>query len=306
MKWGIVFTSTNFPGPAQAAALGEAAEEAGFDCLCAPEHIVIPLEYKPLYEATASGRMEHLERQGVPDPLIWFAYVAAKTRTIKFCTGVMLLTERNPLHTAKEAATLAVLSEGRLLLGVGSGWCREEYEALGVSWPNRGKRLDEYIDVCRTLWRDPVATYKGEFVNFDRLYSDPKPPGGFVPIHIGGRSEAAARRGGRIGDGYFPAVFPTSDVPTLFPKLVKWMREGAIEAGRNPDAIELTSGGTRTAEGAKWFADLGVHRLTIAPHAKDLAGMREELKRFGGEVIDKTRDLGPPLPVQETSTLALS
>ena len=126
--------------------------------------------------------MEQLERQGVPDPLIWFTYVAAKTRTIKFLSGVMLLTERNPLHTAKEAATLAVLSEGRLMLGVGSGWCREEYEALGVSWPNRGKRLDEYIEVCRTLWREPVASYKGEFVNFERLYSDPKPPAGFVPI----------------------------------------------------------------------------------------------------------------------------
>jgi probable F420-dependent oxidoreductase len=248
--------------------------------------------------------MEHLERQGVPDPLIWFSYVAAKTKTLKFCTGVTLLTERNPLHTAKEAATLAVLSEGRLILGVGSGWCREEYDALGISWPNRGRRLDEYIEVCRTLWREPVASYKGEFVSFDRLYSDPKPPAGFVPIHIGGRSEAAARRGGRTGDGYFPAVFPTSEVPTLFPKLVRWMREGAEEAGRNPDSIELTSGGTRTAEGAKWFADLGVHRLTIAPHAKDLAGMREELKRFGGEVIEKTMDFGPPLPAMRAQRTA--
>lgn len=293
MKWGIVFTSTNFPGPAQAAALGAAAEEAGFDCLCAPEHIVIPQEYQPLYKSTASGRMEHLERQGVPDPLIWFSYVAAKTSRIKFLTGVMLLTERNPLHTAKEAATLAVLSDDRLMLGVGSGWCREEYDALGVSWPNRGKRLDEYIEVCRTLWRDPVATYEGEFVTFDRLYSDPKPPAGFVPIHIGGRTEPAARRAGRIGDGYFPAIFPTSDVPQLLPKLATWMREGALEAGRDPDAIEFTAGGTRTVEGAKWFADQGVHRLTIAPHAKDLPAMREELMRFGEEVIDKTRDLGP-------------
>ena len=291
MKWGIVFTSTNFPGPEQAAALGEAAEAAGFDCLCAPEHIVIPVEYQPLYEASGSGRMEHLERQGVPDPLIWFAYVAARTSRIKLCTGVMLLTERNPLQTAKEAATLAVLSKGRLQLGVGSGWCREEYEALGIAWPNRGKRLDEYIEAMRELWREPVASYRGEFVNFQRVYSDPKPPAGAVPIHIGGTSEAAARRAGRVGDGFFPAIFPTEQVYTLLPQLLGWMREAALEAGRDPAAIEVTSGGVRTVEGAKWFADQGVHRLTIAPHAKDLPGMREELKRFGDTVIDKTRDL---------------
>ena len=296
MKWGIVFTSTNFPGPEQAAALGEAAEQAGFDVLCAPEHIVIPVEYKPLYMASGSGKMEHLERQGVPDPLIWFAFVAAVTKRIKFCTGVMLLTERNPLHTAKEAATLAVLSGGRLQLGVGSGWCREEYEALGISWPNRGKRLDEYIAALRELWREPVASYAGEFVNFTRVYSDPKPPGGAVPIHVGGDSEAAARRAGRVGDGFFPAIFPTDRVYQDLPKLLSHVREEARNAGRNPDAIEITSGGTRTVEGAKWFADQGVHRLTIAPHAKDLPGMREELMRFGDAVIAKTEGLAAAVP----------
>jgi probable F420-dependent oxidoreductase len=293
MKWGIVFSSTIFPGPDEAAALGEIAEAAGFDCLCAPEHIVIPVEYNPLYMASGSGRMDKLERSGVPDPLIWFSYVAARTTKLKFCTGVMLLTERNPVHTAKEAATLAVLSKGRLQLGVGSGWCREEYDALGVSWPNRGKRLDEYIEAMWILWRDAEASYRGDFVNFDPVYCDPKPPGGAVPIHIGGDSEAAARRGGRVGDGYFPAIFPTDRVYEALPQLLGWVREAAREAGRNPDAIEITSGGTRSAEKAKWFADQGVHRLTIAPHAKTVPELREELMRFGDQVIEKTRDLGP-------------
>jgi len=297
MQWGTVFSSTIFPGPDEAAALGEIAEEAGFSVLCAPEHIVIPVEYQANYFADSTGKMQQLERTGVPDPLIWFAFVAARTTKIKFCTGVMLLTERSPLHTAKEAATLHVLSKGRLQLGVGSGWCKEEYDALGISWPNRGKRLDEYIEAMRELWREPIASYKGEFVNFHRVYSDPKPPGGEVPIIIGGNSEAAARRAGRVGHGYFPAIFPTEKVYEELPKLLACVREAAKAAGRNYDAIEITSGGTRSAEKAKWFADQGVHRLTIAPHSKTISALREELMRFGDEVIDKTRDLGPKVPV---------
>ena len=293
MKWGTVFSSTIYPGPDEAAALGEIAEEAGFDVLCAPEHIVIPVEYIPQYEASKTGKMDQLERSGVPDPLIWFAFVAARTSRIKFCTGVMLLTERSPLHTAKEAATLHVLSKGRLQLGVGAGWCKEEYDALGISWPNRGKRLDEYIEAMRLLWKEPVASYNGEFVKFQPIYSDPKPPGGAVPIIIGGNSDAACRRAGRVGDGYFPAIFPTERVYEDLPKQLAIVRAAAVEAGRNPDAIEITSGGTRSVEKAKWFADQGVHRLTIAPHAKTIPALREELMRFGDEVIDKTRDLGP-------------
>ena len=297
MQWGTVFSSTIFPGPDEAAALGEIAEEAGFEMLCAPEHIVIPVEYRPQYFADETGKMQQLERSGVPDPLIWFSFVAARTRRIKFCTGVMLLTERNPVHTAKEAATLHMLSKGRLQLGVGSGWCKEEFDALGISWPNRGKRLDEYIEAMRELWREPIASYKGEFVNFHRVYSDPKPPGGTVPIIVGGNSEAAARRAGRVGDGYFPAIFPTEKVYEELPKLLGFVRAAAVEAGRDPATIEITSGGTRSAEKAKWFADQGVHRLTIAPHSKTISALREELMRFGDEVIDKTRDLGPKVPV---------
>ncbi len=297
MKWGTVFSSTIFPGPDEAAALGEIAEEAGFDVLCAPEHIVIPVEYVPQYEASKTGKMDQLERSGVPDPLIWFAFVAARTNRIKFCTGVMLLTERSPLHTAKEAATLHMLSKGRLQLGVGAGWCKEEYDALGVSWPNRGKRLDEYIEAMRLLWKEPVASYDGEFVKFQPIYSDPKPPGGAVPIVIGGNSDAACRRAGKIGDGYFPAIFPTERIYEDLPKQLAIVRAAAIEAGRNPDAIEITSGGTRSPEKAKWFADQGVHRLTIAPHAKTIPALRDELMRFGDEVIDKTRDLGPKVAV---------
>lgn len=286
MKWGIVFASTSFPEPDRAAAVATIAEEAGFEFLCAPEHIAIPAEHEALYGASASGR---LERPTFPDPLIWFAYVAAVTKRIKFTTGVMLLTERNALHTAKEAATLAMLSGDRLQLGVGVGWCREEYEALGVPWPNRGARMDEYIAALRLLWKDDEATFHGRFLNFDRVISLPKPPAGTIPIHIGGTSEAAARRAGRLGDGFFPAIFPTPRVYEDLPRLLAWVRESAVAAGRDPGAIEVTSGGVRTAEEAQWFAAQGVHRLTIAIKGKTIPAIRDELMAFSRDVIAKTR-----------------
>lgn len=292
MKWGIVFSSTSCPDPDRAVALAKLAEEAGFDSLWAPEHIVVPAEYEPLYEASADGTLNRLgSRGGVPDPLIWFSFVASHTSRIKFGTGVMLLTERNPVHTAKEAATLDFLSQGRLMLGIGVGWCKEEYDALGVPWANRGARLDEYIDAVRALWLEPQATYQGKFVNFRKAQSEPKPFNGTIPLHIGGTSEPAARRAGRTGDGFFPAIFPTENVYTLLPQLLGWVRESAREYGRDPDKIEITSGGVRTAEKAKWFADQGVHRLTIAVRGKTIPDMRDELMRFADEVIQKTLTL---------------
>jgi len=292
MKWGIVFSSTTCPDPERAAALGEIAEEVGFESLWAPEHVVIPVEYVPRYEASPTGRLDRLgSRGGIPDPIVWFAYVAARTSRIRFGTGVVILPEHNPVSYAKSCATLATLSAGRFMLGVGVGWCPEEYEALGVPWPNRGKRIDECIEAMRTIWREPQPSYDGEYVRFPAIESDPKPPGGAVPIVIGGNSMAAASRAGRTGDGYFPAIFPTEKVWEDLPPLLAQVRASAAEAGRDPASIEITSGGVRTAEDARWFADQGVHRLTIAVRSRTIEDMRAELKRFGDEVIEPTRDL---------------
>jgi probable F420-dependent oxidoreductase len=292
MKWGIVFSSTTCPDPARAAALAEIAEEAGFESLWAPEHVVIPVEYEPIYEASPTGRLDRLgSRGGVPDPIVWFAYVAARTTVLKFGTGVVILPEHNPLPYAKSCATLAALSQGRFMLGVGVGWCREEYEALGVPWSHRGRRCDESIEVLRRLWRDDEAAFDGEFFNFPAVQCDPKPPGGTVPIVVGGASMAAARRAGRLGNGFFPAIFPTERVWTELPPLIAACRDAAAEVGRDPDEVEVTSGGVRTADGARWFAEQGVHRLTVAIRSRTVPEMRDELQTFAREVIEPTRDL---------------
>jgi len=288
MKWGIVFSSTVNPDPDRAIAFATAAEEAGFDALWAPEHVVIPVEYVPQYMASSTGKMDQLERSGVPDPLIWHAFVAAVTSRIKFGTGVVILPEHATVAYAKTVATLASLTKDRFMLGVGVGWCREEYDALQMPWDNRGKRIEEQLETMRALWRDTPAAYDGRFIRFPEVYCEPKPPAGTVPIHIGGDSEAAATRAGRMADGFFPAIFPTQRVYEALPGLIDTVHRAAREAGRNPEDIELTSGGVRTVEQSKWFEDLGVHRLTIAVRSKTVDDMRDELLRFGDEVIEAT------------------
>jgi probable F420-dependent oxidoreductase len=292
MKWGIVFSSTTWPDPRNAAAFAEIAEECGFESLWAPEHVLVPVEYQPLYDASDDGTLNRLGRRaGVPDPLIWFAYVAARTTTLRFGTGVVILPEHNTVEYAKTVATLAFMTEGRFMLGAGIGWCREEYEALDRPWDNRGARFEEMVAALRTIWSEDEPSFDGKYVKFPKIVSDPKPPGGAVPIVIGGNSTAPARRAGRIADGYFPAIFPTELVYEKLPQLLADVRAGAEEAGRDYSQIEITSGGVRTAEAAKWFADQGVHRLTIACRSKTIEDLREELARFRDEVIDQTRDL---------------
>lgn len=162
---------------------------------------------------------------------------------------------------AKEVATLDALSGGRVILGVGVGWLAEEFQALGVPFEGRGRRTDEYVAALRELWTSAEPTYDGEFVRFEKALSEPKPRQRPVPIHIGGHTEAAARRAGRIGDGFVPAR------PKDLGRLLDVMRAAAEEAGRDPDAIEVTTGGRPSPESVIDLAAKGVSRLMIPPPA---------------------------------------
>jgi alkanesulfonate monooxygenase SsuD/methylene tetrahydromethanopterin reductase-like flavin-dependent oxidoreductase (luciferase family) len=169
---------------------------------------------------------------------------------------------------------------------VGIGWLREEFDALGVPWDERGDRTEDYISAMRALWQAGDASHSGKFTSFDPVIMRPLPaqPGG-VPIIIGGHREAAARRAGRVGDGFFPAIYPPQETLERLPKLLAVMRQAAQEAGRDPDAIEITSGGTRRAEEVGPWRDLGVDRMVIRARSTDRKTLREELMRFGDEVI---------------------
>lgn len=293
MKWTIQFANLGpFKDPDAACRLAQVAEEAGFDSLSACEHVVVPADYASAYPFSRDGKMtdnDHSSAQMVmPDPLIWMAYVARAAPRIRFTTGVVVLPLHNPIVYAKQLATLDQLSKGRVSIGIGVGWLREEFEAVGVPWERRGRRCDEYILAMRALWREELASFEGEFVRFRNLSLTPKPvQEGGVPIVVGGHSEAAARRAGRLGDGFFPAIFPNSALKERLPALIRTMREAAVEAGRDPDRIEVTSGGARRAEDLGWFEDQGVARMVIRVRSREPADIRDELMRFGDEVITR-------------------
>jgi probable F420-dependent oxidoreductase len=289
MKFGVMFANTGpFVYPDAAAAFGRAAEDAGFESIWTVEHVVVPQGYESSYPYSRSGRMPGPEDADIPDPLIWLTWVAAATTSLRLGTGILILPQRNPVITAKQVATLDVLSGGRVELGVGVGWLEEEFRVLGVPFERRGKRTDEHIGAMRALWTQELPTYQGEMVSFEHAISRPQPVQGAVPITIGGHTSAAARRAGRLGDGFFPGRGSHDDLQQLFGEV----RTAAEEHGRDPDAIELTAGGRGTpgdqgVEEVRALAELGVDRVVIPPLAFDPDGLRDALARFGDEVIAK-------------------
>lgn len=286
VKFGIVFANSG-PGttPEHAAGLARIAEETGFESLWTVEHVVVPAGHASAYPYSRSGRMPGGEDVPIPDPIVWLSFVAAHTKTLVLGTGILILPQRNPVVLAKAAATLDVLSNGRFQLGVGVGWLKEEFDALGVPFEERGRRTDEYIAALRVLWKEPEPSFKGRFVSFDKAKSYPKPlsPNG-IPIVIGGHSSGAARRAGRLGDGFFPAL----TTPEKLEPLIAEMNVAATGAGRDPAAIEITCGGAFDAEGVERFAAIGVSRIVIPPPAWDLEGLKEGLGRFSEDVIGKS------------------
>jgi probable F420-dependent oxidoreductase len=276
-----------FATPAGAAAIGRAAEASGFESLWTVEHVVVPSGYASAYPYSPDGKMPGRETVDLPDPLVWLAWVAAHTQAIRLATGILILPQRNPVITAKQVATLDLLSGGRMLLGIGVGWLEEEFRVLGVPFAGRGRRTDDYVGAMRALWTEDLASYEGEFVSFRQAISRPRPAQGAVPVVVGGHTPAAARRAGRLGDGFFPA---RGDLPALMAE----MRAAAEQAGRDPGDVEITWGGGEVARGGEAALDeigrlaaMGVGRVVLPPLAFDPDGLREQLARFGDEVITK-------------------
>jgi probable F420-dependent oxidoreductase len=285
MKFGILFANVGpYVQPEMAASLGQIAEEHGFESIWTVEHVVVPAGYESQYPYSPTGRMPGPEESPIPDPLIWLTWVGAATTTLRLATGILILPQRNPVILAKELATLDVLSGGRVELGVGVGWLREEFDALGVPFEERGARTDEYIEALRCLWQDDEPCFVGRYARFDRAKCYPKPPQGRIPIHVGGHTTAAARRAGRLGDGFVPGRSTDDDLVPL----LETMRAAAVDAGRDPDAIEVTAGGAMDLDGVRRFADLGVDRVVLPPLGWDLDTLREQLGRFAENVIQKT------------------
>jgi len=260
------------------------AESCGFESVVLVEHAVVISDYQSTYPYASSGRMPLPDDCRIPDPLDLMAYLAGVTETITLATGVLVAPNHQPVVLAKRIATVDVLSGGRVRMCLGVGWMDEELRATGADPRSRGRRNDETVAVLRLLWSDSGpegADFDGAFVSFGHAHSFPKPVRAEgVPLHIGGHSEAAARRAGRLGDGFQPLGLD----PDLLDVRRDQVARAAEEAGRDPAAIELTLSGylpTTTEEEVDQAEAQGASRLVLSTSlSADLHQIEDELSGF--------------------------
>ncbi|MGP0030262.1 MAG: LLM class F420-dependent oxidoreductase [Acidimicrobiales bacterium] len=258
--------------PAVMEAVARAADTAGFSTLWSGEHVVMVDRPDSPYPYAADGRIAVPSDSDWLDPLVTLSFVAAVTSRIRVATGILLLPQHNPVVVAKQAASLDVVSQGRFVLGIGIGWSAEEFAALGVPFPGRGRRAREFVEVLRTLWRDDVATYEGEFVRFHEVRSYPKPVRDRrVPVFVGGNSDAALGRVAAYGDGWYGFNLSTDELPGRLSAL----RSRCRDAGRDPASLEIAvSLQDGSPADAAALAALGVTELVLVePPPPDPGGV---------------------------------
>ncbi|MEM9745661.1 MAG: LLM class F420-dependent oxidoreductase [Actinomycetota bacterium] len=263
IKIGLAFASSIAIDQDAAFEVCRRADAAGFESLWGGEHVILPATIESKYPYTADGKIPAEDDTPIPDPLIWLAFAAAAAPGLRIGTCILIVPQRNPLVLAKELATLDQLSGGRVELGLGVGWLKEEFDALGVPWERRGKRNDEYIEAMRVLWTEPKVEFHGEFVDFAPVTCSPRPVQETIPIITGGDSEAAIRRAARLSDGYFPG----EGDPERLRSLIARVRQAAEDAGRDPESIEINAMfGAQMADpaaGVEQMIEAGVGRIMV-------------------------------------------
>ena len=285
MKFGLAFASSIAQEHEDSLEVCRRADAAGFESLWGGEHVIMPTSIESAYPYTPDGKIPAEPETPIPDPLIWLAFAAAAAPGLRLGTCILIVPQRNPLILAKELATLDRLSGGRVELGLGVGWMKEEFDALGVPWERRGARNDEYIDAMRALWAGPHAEFHGDFVDFAPATCSPRPIQERIPILVGGDSEAAISRAVRIADGYFPGE---GDINRLT-GLIERLRIASEKAGRDPAEIEVNAMfGAQMADpvaGVEQLREAGVGRVMVPAFFFAGPGGLDRLSAFGDDVI---------------------
>ena len=289
MKVGLAFASSIAIDGNDSLEICRRAEAAGFESLWCGEHVILPDSISSKYPYSPDGKIPAEPDTPIPDPLIWLGFAAAAAPTLKLGTCILIVPQRNPLILAKELATLDQLCGGRLELGLGVGWMKEEFDALGIDWARRGARNDEYIAAMRALWSGPHAEFHGEFVDFEPATCSPRPVNGNVPIVVGGDSEAALKRAVRLADGYFPGEGDATRLKELLARL-----HATAEANdRDPKSIEINAMfGTQMANpaaGVEEMASLGVDRMMVPAFFFAGPGGLDRMEAFAETVMPLTK-----------------
>ena len=297
----VGFFAIGIAGTAERDALATAArtaEECGFHSIWAPEHVVLLDRFASKYPYSADGSFPAPTTSAILDPLLALTYAAAVTRTIRLGTGICLLPERNPVVTAKEVATLDVLSGGRFDFGVGIGWLEEEFLAVGVPWPRRAARTREYLRAMKRLWTEDEPEFAGEFVSFPKVRCQPKPvQKPHPPIVFGGESDGALKRAAEVGDGWFGFNATVEEARRKIGRI----RELAAQAGRDARQIRIAvSPGAGSAMAAvasgkgrqdsardeiERFHDAGVDEIVVGAVVRDGRAAEDAIRRLADAVV---------------------
>ena len=310
MKYGFSMTNRGpLAKPDHLVTLARRAEELGFDTLFIPDHIVLPNSIASRYPYSATGQYPGEGSQEALEQLTVLSFLAGATKTIRLVTSVMVVPHRSPLLAAKMLSTLDVLSKGRLVVGVGAGWMREEFEALGLPpFEERGAVTDEYIAIFKELWTSDRPSFQGKYCSFDDLAFLPKPvQQPHPPIWVGGESPAAIRRAARHGDGWYPIgrnpVYPLETSEQVAGGL-KRFGAAVRRAGRDPKDIDIVyripdyhlqespagpSAGRQPFQGTaadiagdiRAYEEMGVGRLVVDfRNVGDVAAMLQTIEEF--------------------------
>ena len=264
MHVGLTMFPTDYSIPPQDLAVE--AEERGYESLWLPEHSHIPTSRKSPWPGGAELPKYYYDSY---DPFISLAAAAAVTKTIKLATGICLVVERDPIHTAKQVSTVDQLSSGRFIFGVGGGWNEEEMANHGTAFATRFKLMRERIQAMKQIWTQSTAAFDGEFVKFEPMMQWPKPvQKPHPPIVVGGAFPHAARRAIAYGDGWIPIGGRAVDPLEVLPQF----RQMAKDAGRDPASLSFNVfGAPRDLEVLKRYRDAGVDRvvLMLPPKPRD-------------------------------------
>lgn len=287
MKFGV---QTLFGGPVASrpefiVATGQALEERGFSNLWAAEHVVNFQHYASAYPYSDDGVPPFAADTGIIEPFTALSFLAAHTSKIKLGTGISILPQRNPVYFAKQAADVDVLSNGRLVVGIGTGWSAEEFGALNVPFEHRGSRTHDYLNVLRSLWCDEVSSFDGEYYQLPACVQNPKPvQRPHPPLFFGGESNPALRRVAEFGQGWMGYRLTPETLPERLEKLTAMLGH----YGRTLDDIEIAISPYDAhcdLDTIKRFAELGVAQIIVVGFADSMDDMYRLLDGFASNLV---------------------
>jgi probable F420-dependent oxidoreductase len=281
MKFGIVPINVGLSSYQQVSEIAKKVEELSFESLWTFEHVMVPVSYESTYPYSSKGKMPITPETPMIDPLISLAFVAGQTTNLRLGTGVNILSQANPLYAAKQVASLDMLSNGRFLFGIGIGWLREEFDAVGVPFERRGARFEDYIAAMKKVWSGEVVEHQSDFLSWTNFKSYPLPARKpHPPLIFGGTSAKAMERIARLADGWFA---PSTNLEALKPMLEQLF--GLCEKhGRDPKTLEITAmwNPLKEIDNIPAYEQLGVHRLVNSWMGLGEADPIKGLEKFKG------------------------